>query len=235
MRIYTYAFTLLVFALISTSYAANTNSTNQNATGYSTIIINITDVMPNYQSGNISFVVFPLSNISSYTTLELLNQSSFSKYNLSIQMVNNSGYPPFVGYIRVSPTIHTPSNMYRLYLRAIGGNPTNFTEIVNLTILNRTLYGDYLGIERAMNNVSNPNSTSITTAPITQKTTSVQNFTTSIPPAINTTTYLNTTTISNTTGTSEQQSSPIGYALLIIIIIGLLGAAYAILRRRRTG
>ncbi len=230
MRLSMYQAVLLVCIFTATVYGANTNSTNQ-TTGYSTILVNTSIVMPNYQTKYVNFVVYPLSNTSSYTTLELLNQSSFTKYNMSVKLLNNSGYPPFVGQIVISPTVYTPSNNYLIQLQAVGGNPSNFTQIVNVTILNSSSYNEYIGIQNSMNSIINGNSTApstVSTIPVTQPTTSVYNNTSSFQ----TTTYVNTTIATTIASTPSQGGNLLIYAIILIIIV-IAVAAYLFFRNKR--
>ena len=224
---------LLVCILAATAYGSSSNST-QNVTGYSTILVNTSFVMPNYQSRYVNFVVYPLSNISSYTTLELLNRSSFTKYNMSVTLLNNSGYPPFVGQILIAPTIYTPNNAYQIQLQAVGGNPSNFTEIVNVTILNSTLYEDYIGLQNSENSILNGSNTSVSTVstvssiPVTQQTTAIYNATSSLQ----TTAYANATVVTTVASTPSQGGNLLLYAILLVIIV-IAVAAYLFFRKRR--
>lgn len=234
MRSSIYQAVLLVCILTAISYGASANSTLR-ATGYSTILVNTSVVMPNYQHRYIDFVVYPLSNTSSYTTLELLNQSSFTKYNMSVKLLNSSGYPPFAGRILVSPTTYTPSSEYQIQLQAVGGNPSNFTEIVNVTILNSSLYSEYIGIQNSMNSIVNGNSTAanavstVSTAPVTQQTTATYNATSSLQ----TTAYVNTTTATAVSGTVSPGNGPVAYAVIAVVIAVIAGVAYMLLRDRK--
>jgi len=233
MRFSMYHVVLLVCVFAATAYGSSSNSTLP-VTGYSTILVNTSVVMPNYQSKYINFVVYPLSNTSSYTTLELLNQSSFTKYNMSVKLLNNSGYPPFVGEILVSPTEYTPTNNYLIQLQAVGGNPSNFTEIVNVTILNSTLYEEYIGLQNSVNSIINGNGTSVSTVstvstiPVTQQTTAIYNTTSSLQ----TTAYSNTTIVTTVASTSSQGGNLFLYAVVLVIIV-IAVAAYLFFRNRR--
>ncbi len=229
MRLSIYHAMLLVCVFAATAYGSSANSTLP-VTGYSTILVNTSVVIPNYQSKYINFVVYPLSNTSSYTTLELLNQSSFTKYNMSVKLLNNSGYPPFVGQILISPTKYTPNNYYLIQLQAVGGNPSNFTEIVSATILNRTMYEEYIGVQNSVNSIINGNGTAVSTVstvPVAQTTTVIYNATSSLQ----TTAYANTTAVTTVAGTSSQGGNLDVYAIVLIVIV-LAVAAYLFFRRR---
>lgn len=230
MRFSVYQAILLVCIFTATAYGAGTNSTNQ-TTGYSTILVNTSFVMPNYQTKYVNFVVYPLSNVSSYTTLELLNQSSFTKYNMSVKLLNNSGYPPFVGQIVIAPTKYTPNNFYLIQLTAVGGNPSNFTEVVNVTILNSTAYADYLSLQNSINSIINGNTTSVSTVstvPVTQPTTAIYNNTSSLQ----TTAYVNTTIATTVASTAPQSGNLLLYAIIVIIIVIAVGA-YLFFRNKK--
>lgn len=232
MRFSVYYAMILVCIFTATAYGSGSNSTLP-VTGYSTILVNTSIVMPNYQSKYVNFVVYPLSNTSSYTTLELLNQSSFTKYNMSVKLLNNSGYPPFVGEILISPTTYTPSNDYQIQLQAVGGNPSNFTQIVNVTILNSSLYREYIGIQNSINSIINRNSTAVSTVstiPVTQPTTSIYNNTSSLQ----TTAYVNTTIATTIASTPSQGGNLLIYAIVLIIII-IAGAAYLFFKNKKRG
>ena len=226
---------ILVCIFTATAYGSSSNSTLP-VTGYSTILVNTSVVMPNYQSKYINFVVYPLSNTSSYTTLELLNQSSFTKYNMSVKLLNNSGYPPFVGQIVISPTTYTPSNYYLIQLQAVGGNPSNFTQIVNVTILNGSSYKEYIDIQNAMNSIINGNTTSsgtvctASTVPVTQPTTVIYNNTSSLQ----TTAYVNTTIATTGAITAPHSGNLFLYAIIVIIIVIAVGA-YLFFRNKKRG
>ncbi len=222
---------LLVCIFTATGYGASVNSTNQ-TTGYSTILVNTSFVMPNYQTKYVNFIVYPLSNVSSYTTLELLNQSSFTKYNMSVKLLNNSGYPPFVGQIVIAPTNHTPSNFYLIQLQAVGGNPSNFTEVVNVTILNSTLYEEYIGLQNSVNSIINGNTTSVSTVstvPVTQQTTAIYNTASSVQ----TTAYVNTTIATTVATAAPQNGNLLLYAVIVIVVVVAIGTYLFLMNKKR--
>ena len=231
MRFSIYQAALFACILAAMPYGTSTNSTAQ-VTGSSTILMNTSVVMPNYQHMYLDFVVYPLSNTSGYTTLELLNQSSFTKYNMSVKLLNSSGYPPFAGRILISPTTYTPSNDYQIQLQAVGGDPSGFTEIVNVTILNSSLYSEYIGIQNSMNSIINRNGTTVNTVstiPVTQPTTAIYNNTSSLQ----TTAYVNTTIATTVAGTASPGNGPDAYAVIAVAIVVMAGVAYLLLRGRK--
>ncbi len=232
MRISAYYLVILACIFTTAAYGANATSSGINITGYSTIIVKTSVIIPDYNNSYVNFVVYPLSNTSSLTTLKLLNQSSFTKYNMSVSILNSTGYPPFAGEIVVFPTTYTPSNTYQIQLRAVGGTPSNYTQIVNVTILNSTVYNEYVRLERSSNSIRNGSSatsvSTVSTVPVTQQTTAVQNVTSSAQ----TTAYFNVTTAATTAvSTGQQGSTSLIYAAIAIVLIILI-AAYFLMKGR---
>ncbi len=230
------AFVMLIVMPFAMAHGANVSSVpNSTVTGHSTIAINTSMVIPNYQNKYVNFLVYPISGNSSYTTLNIINQSSFTIYNMSVELLNNTGFPPFFGQLLIQPTALTPNNRYSIQLRAYGGDPTNYTETVNVSIVNRSLYGAYVNITMIQARIRN--GTAGTTAPGTttaQPTTvypgSGQSTAATSAYTVNSTTSAATTTAAVSNGSGGSYAAP---AIIVMIII--LAIAYLVIRNARAG
>ena len=228
-------FVLAVLSQVVITYGANVSaSSNSVATGNSTIAVNTSIVVPNYQSSIDRFLIYTFNGNSSYSTVDLLNQSSFTAYNMSVKLLNSSGYPPFLGEILILPTTFTPNGVYRIDMKVTGGNPSGFVQGINVTILNRSYYSAYQNttkLNRGIQNGTYATSTAVTHVTTASPTTVQQG--TSVQSSF----YTVNSSIAPTTAAGGQISGGPGAQayVAVLVIIAIIVAAYLIMRSRNGG